>query len=358
MNITNDMIVDAVENYFQDIHYAVVECDYNVIVNNILSNIAKQIIPEIVKQTKIKKIKMLLQNGIFIKLIDYKVYESVFNSLDKNVNKSSVLITSKQIIYDFTCIINEFFEENTHIKFIYAMLLNDEQHGPIKYISVGTNENSYVFGIVEYKPEEANENGFCCASIVLINRDGDNYKEFIERKLNKLTGGNEMVNDKSLNEKEKVKKINPADVQDENGNTLLHEAVWNGKYDIIKNLLEQGANPNIMNKNGETPIIKTFSGSCYRRCNKKVFKLLLEHGAEIESVSETLINEVIKLDSSDDRTELLNILLPRSKRFHIKKIYGETTTILHLATEYCVEGIVNEIMNKAKNGEYDDYEEN
>lgn len=356
MNITNDIIVDAVENYFQDIHYAVVECDYNVIANNILSNVAKQIAPEIIKQTKIKKIKMLLQNGTFGKLIDYKVYESVFNSIDKNINRSSVGITSKQINYDFTCIINEFFEENTHIKFIYAMILNDE-HGPNKYISVGTNENSYVFGIV-YKAEQANENGFCCATIALINCDGDNYKEFIERKLNKLTGGSEMVNDENVNKKEKVKKINPADVQDENGDTLLHIAVEEHKDDVVKTLLEQGANPNIKNKSGETPIIKTFYVSYYDDdyCDIKAFKLLLEHGAEIEDICEELISKALNLYCSDDRNELLSILLLRIKHFHVK-IGSETTTILHLATKYCKE-IINEIMNKAKSGEYDDYEEN
>lgn len=353
MNITNDIIVDAVESYFQNKPYAIAECDYNVILNDILSNVAKQITPEIRKQTKIKKIKMFLENGLFGKLIDYNLYESVFNSLDKNNDKSSVLINSKQIICDFTCIINEFFEENTHIKFIYAMILNDEQHRLNKYISVGTNENSYVFGIVEYKPERANENGICCANMMLINNDDDNYKEFIERKLNKLTGGSEGVN-----KKEKAKKINPADVQDENGNTLLHEAVKERKSDTVKTLLEQGANPNIKNKNGETPILGTFykNYSGENICDIKSFKCLLEHGAEIKDIREELISNILNLYYNGARNELLDMLLPRIKHFHIN-INGETTTILHLATKYCKKEIVKKIMNKAKNGEYDDYKE-
>ena len=41
-----------------------------------------------------------------------------------------------------------------------------------------------------------------------------------------------------------------------NGDTLLHLAVWAGKPDLVRHLIQQGANPLLRNKDGEQPVHK------------------------------------------------------------------------------------------------------
>jgi len=43
-------------------------------------------------------------------------------------------------------------------------------------------------------------------------------------------------------------------VQDDDGDTPLHLAAWNGYLTIVKFLLEHGADPNIQDDDGDTPL--------------------------------------------------------------------------------------------------------
>jgi len=56
--------------------------------------------------------------------------------------------------------------------------------------------------------------------------------------------------------------------------TPLHIAAKNGDIDEVRRLLESGANPNVRNLNGETPLL---SAVCSLRAD--ILKLLLDHGA-------------------------------------------------------------------------------
>ena len=68
--------------------------------------------------------------------------------------------------------------------------------------------------------------------------------------------------------------VNP-NIQNKDGDTPLHSAALNGKSEVVKLLLEHGADPNIQNKDGMTPLhFATERGS------PEVVKLLLEHGAD------------------------------------------------------------------------------
>ena len=296
MNITIDMITEAVNNYFQDKHCAIIESDYNVILNDILAKITEQITPEIRRQIKLKKINMFLQKGVFGKLIDYKVYDSIFKRCyNSNVDNSSILISPnsedyKTIFYDFTQIINEFFEEDTQIRFICASLLNinnDEENKVEKMncFSIGTNVNSYMFGI-NYKPEHVYENDICYSTIILLNFDS--YKKLVEKKLNE--NANEDVN-KNENENENVdenddenddESVNENDENvnenaDKYGRTPLHYAINFDNYENVKLLLDNGADVNAKDNEGKTPLYWAVEMGKY-----EIVKLLLEHGADVD----------------------------------------------------------------------------
>jgi hypothetical protein len=64
--------------------------------------------------------------------------------------------------------------------------------------------------------------------------------------------------------------------QDEDGNTALHFAVLNGNIDIISNLWDLEANPNIKNKAGIYPIMNAFG----KKNTRKIVATLLLMGAD------------------------------------------------------------------------------
>lgn len=71
-------------------------------------------------------------------------------------------------------------------------------------------------------------------------------------------------------------KKNNLDLISSDGNTLLHYFVCIAKKKIIKLLLEEGANPNIKNKYGNTPLSEAIN---YKFFN--LFKLFLEYNVDV-----------------------------------------------------------------------------
>jgi ankyrin repeat protein len=62
--------------------------------------------------------------------------------------------------------------------------------------------------------------------------------------------------------------------RDSNGRSALHWASWKDHAQIVRLLLEKGANPNARDGDGKTPLMGA---------NREVAKLLLEKGAEVEA---------------------------------------------------------------------------
>lgn len=62
--------------------------------------------------------------------------------------------------------------------------------------------------------------------------------------------------------------------QDQQGRTLLHYTSCRGQHDMIELLLEKGADPNIKDKNGNTPL---------HWCGHvDIFELLIFYGARVD----------------------------------------------------------------------------
>ena len=67
-------------------------------------------------------------------------------------------------------------------------------------------------------------------------------------------------------------------IDDYNGDTPLHKAVWRNNHILVKLLIAAGANINISNKFGETPLHFAF----YKTDNQTI-SILLEAGANINA---------------------------------------------------------------------------
>ena len=93
----------------------------------------------------------------------------------------------------------------------------------------------------------------------------------------------------------------PVDVSDGVGRTALHHASMLNQTDVIKHLLDEGANMNIQDRYKDTPLHYT------ARLNRtEAARILIENGADVN-----LINEGYKtpLDSVDNGSEVERLLL-------------------------------------------------
>lgn len=71
--------------------------------------------------------------------------------------------------------------------------------------------------------------------------------------------------------------------KDEDGNTLLHEAVINQDRQRVELLLRSGANPNIINDDGDTPLL---FASYEDDVSYPIIEVLVSHGADVKQVNQ------------------------------------------------------------------------
>lgn len=88
-----------------------------------------------------------------------------------------------------------------------------------------------------------------------------------------------------------------------NGNYLIHVAILNKNFSNLNVLLQCGANPNVRNDNGETPLcLAAYCG------DEKMIKLLLKYGADkngYDNTRKTPIFYSVKADNEKTLEELL-----------------------------------------------------
>lgn len=91
---------------------------------------------------------------------------------------------------------------------------------------------------------------------------------------------------------------------DETGNSALHYALMFGKVDILKDLLAQGANVNLVNKKGQLPLEILAQSSAVTESNKaELYRLLfpsIRFDLYVESDREKLSELLFSLSTADD----------------------------------------------------------
>ncbi len=104
---------------------------------------------------------------------------------------------------------------------------------------------------------------------------------------------------------DKIKNIKNPNFQDDNGTSYLHIACQNHYLAAIKMLLEAGANPNINDKKGFSPILEAI-GTINEK-NNDILELMLQYGLDldkmegdmslkkvIESFGDNELNKIVK----------------------------------------------------------------
>lgn len=124
---------------------------------------------------------------------------------------------------------------------------------------------------------------------------------------------------------------------DENGWTPLHTSVFIGEFEITKKLLENGADTEIKNNNGETPLILS-SSSNFCIINFECIKLLLDNNAYINSTNR-LGETPLMLAVSKDVLELLLTYLPN---LNMQDNNGQT--VLHHSVRKLDKGILKRVI--------------
>jgi len=117
-----------------------------------------------------------------------------------------------------------------------------------------------------------------------------------------------------------IKHIND---QDDDGNTPLANAVVQEQIDVVKLLLDHGADPNISNKNGDTPL--GYAASRNGTNGTLLCEWLLAKGAIVNPTNKTEYR-ITPLDwaISSDNTELVKILLDAGASVKAKNDNGDT----------------------------------
>ena len=91
-----------------------------------------------------------------------------------------------------------------------------------------------------------------------------------------------------------IKNLENVEFKDKQGLTYLHVAAINHKIQVIKLLLEKGANPNCVDKRGATPILMALGTK--NNNNQEILRLFLEHGLDLEkkingmTIKETILS--------------------------------------------------------------------
>lgn len=111
-------------------------------------------------------------------------------------------------------------------------------------------------------------------------------------------------------------KIN-LDSQDKDGDTLLHAAVgWNNK-NVVNLLLQNGANPNVQNKVGETPF--------FNENDPEMVSIFVKYGANGDIANKTGINALQRAVSLE-LTEIAKLFV--QARAKVNSVYSNGDTLL------------------------------
>jgi ankyrin repeat protein len=104
------------------------------------------------------------------------------------------------------------------------------------------------------------------------------------------------------------------------GRTGLIEAAWNGFAEIVKYLLERGADLNIADKSGFTPLMRAVEGG-----HQSIAALLIEKGADVNCRGRVRGTTALMLAAEGGgHQKLMALLLEHGARINDVDLYEET----------------------------------
>lgn len=103
---------------------------------------------------------------------------------------------------------------------------------------------------------------------------------------------------------EKIRDVKNPNFQDDKGISYLHRACQTHYIEAIKILLELGANPNITDKRGFSPVLEAI-GSINEN-NNEILELLLKHGLDLNRTEgDMTLKEQIESFDDDEMNKII-----------------------------------------------------
>jgi len=149
-------------------------------------------------------------------------------------------------------------------------------------------------------------------------RDGKGLKELIEAS---IVGNVEAVR-AQLNTEDNIINARYNDRRREFGATALHVACRNNKVDVIRVLLENGADPNSVDDFGQTPLIELMLMENDGNVSAAI-ELLLEHGADINAKDDEDTTALMYACLSKNKNAV-DVLLENRADIHLRDNTGKT----------------------------------
>lgn len=102
----------------------------------------------------------------------------------------------------------------------------------------------------------------------------------------------------------KLKMADNVDFQDANGWSYLHRACQSHYIEVIKILLELGANPNINDKRGFSPIMEAIGR--INENNNVILEMMLQHGLDLDKMEgDITLKEQIESFEDDEMNKII-----------------------------------------------------
>jgi len=165
------------------------------------------------------------------------------------------------------------------------------------------------------------------------------------RYLNSIFEADIYQNQKGLEECEKVNKpyvIRNINATDQMGFTALMHAVINGNKEIVKCLLDNGADITIKNKRGQTAAFFAINSS-----NKEIVKLLIRSDPDLINNKDELGAKLLLFGVKKGNLEIVELLLELGANVDHTNSKGETA--LFHAIKICDDEVAIQLMNKGAN---------
>lgn len=103
---------------------------------------------------------------------------------------------------------------------------------------------------------------------------------------------------------EKIRDVKNPNFQDDKGISYLHRACQTHYIEAIKILLELGANPNITDKRGFSPVLEAI-GSINEN-NNEILELLLKHGLDLDRTEgDMTLKEQLESFNDDEMNRII-----------------------------------------------------
>jgi ankyrin repeat protein len=110
-------------------------------------------------------------------------------------------------------------------------------------------------------------------------------------------------------------------IQNIGGNTALMYATGDGLTDIVKLLLDRGADPNIVDQYGQTALVYAT-----RNCRRDIVVVLLDNGID-PNIVEIYGRTALMVAIISGSTDIVGLLLDKGTDPNIVDIYGQTALI-------------------------------